>query len=159
MAGERGKTHCHCLGCAITYKLNHMGHAETLEIRLLGPKLLLGMGWRPSSLKADFKSQFGICACSLVPTGILKPLKSCSSQLTEKISLPFLATQHIFDQGPNDRELAYEQCELSGYLPKRVALASSAVCSSAPLSCKVCVQSVWLPTCSNQCKVSSSKRL
>lgn len=110
-------------------------------------------------MRADFRSQFGICACSLVAPGILKLLKSCPLQLTENISLQFLATQHIFDQGPNDWELACERCELVGYLPKRVALPSSAVCSSAPLPCKVCVQSVRLPACSNRCKVPSSKRL
>lgn len=118
MAGDRGKTHCHCLVRATTYKQNHMGHAEALEIRLLGPRLLLGMGWRPSSLRADFKSQFGICVCSLVSTGILKPLKSFPLQLTENISLQLLATQHIFDQGPNDWELACEWCDRFGYLPK-----------------------------------------
>jgi len=38
--------------------------------------------------------------------------------LAENISLQFLATQQIFYQDPNDRELACEWCELLGYLPK-----------------------------------------
>lgn len=53
--GRRGKIHCHCLVCTTTYKLNHMGLAETLEIRLLGPKVATGNEAEAKKLEGRFQ--------------------------------------------------------------------------------------------------------
>lgn len=129
---------------------------RALELGCWGSKLLLGMGWRPRSLRADFKSQFGICECLLVPTRILKPLKSCPPQLTETFLFSFWLQGTFLT-----RILMIRSWLVSAWavrlFSRRVALASPAVCSSAPLSCKVCVQSGSWPVQTNV--ESSSKRL
>lgn len=125
-----------------------------LKLGCWGPKLLLGMKWRPRSLRADFKSVWylwmfiGTCWNS-------QAFKILSPSIDWSLSLRFLATRHIFDQGSNDHWLV--SIWAVWLFSRRAALASLAVCSSAPLSCTVCLQSgSW----HDQTYVeSSSKRL